>query len=326
MIVTLLVALLAAAVPAATADERAPALAPGPPWESALGRDHPLSGQIWQPASGTFIAPAALVSRLVAARFALLGEKHDNADHHRLQAWLVRALFDAGRRPALAFEMFSGDEDAAIARARAAAPLDAAGIARAVDWTHSGWPDFRLYEPIVRAALEGGTPIVGANLSRTVMQTMRHGGLAALDPAQRTALGLERPLPTEASLGLFAEIRSSHCDALPDESVERMVDIQRARDAQMALALARVGGRDGAVLIAGAGHTRADRGVPWSLARQAAGATVMSLAFVEVQTGLADPARYGRDLAAYDVVWFTPRVDDRDPCEAFPTPGRRRAP
>lgn len=256
----------------------------------------------------------------------LLGEKHDNPDHHRLQAWVLRGLLAAGRRPAVALEMFSVDDDAAIARQRAATPLDAAALARALNWAQAGWPDFRFYEPIVRAALEAGVPLAGANLSRVAMAALRRGGLAALDPAVRATLGLEHPFPPDLSIALFADIRRSHCDAIPDESVERMVDVQRARDGQMAEALVRAGERDGAVLIAGAGHARADRGVPWSLARQAPGATVLSVAFVEARTDAVDPAGYGRDAAAHDTVWFTPRVDDRDPCEAFPMPGRRRAP
>jgi len=105
-----------------------------------------------------------------------------------------------------------------------------------------------------------------------------------------------------------------------------MVDVQRARDAQMAEALVRAATRDGAVLIAGAGHARVDRAVPWVLTALAPTATVVSVALVEVRKDVVDPAGLGRDAAAYDAVWFTPRVDDRDPCESFPTPGRRRSP
>src|SRR5262245_880959 len=266
----------------------------------------------------------ALVVRLAAARFVLLGEKHDNIDHHRLQAWLLRELLAAGRRPAVAFEMLSVDDDALITRQRASTPLDAMALAQAVDWARSGWPDFRFYEPIVRAALEAGLPLVGANLSRSATQTVRRGGLAGLDPGVRARLGLDRPLPPEASIALFTEIRRGHCDAIPEETVERMVDVQRARDAQMAESLVRIATRDGAVLIAGAGHARSDRGVPWALAAHAPTPSVLAVAFVEVRKDVLDPAGHGRDAAAYDAVWFTPRVDDRDPCESFPMPGRRR--
>lgn len=314
--------LIALCLTAAGGEERPPA----PPWTAALGREHPLVGRIWQPATRTFVTPAALLARLGGARFVLLGEKHDHPDHHRLQAWIVASLVGAGRRPAVAFEMMSIDDDAAIARAVAADPRDPAAIARAVDWSRSGWPEFGLYAPIVRVALDAGVPIVGANLPRSITQTLRHGGIAAIDPALRATLGVDRPLPVEASLALFAEIRHAHCDALPDESIERMVDVQRARDGQMADALVRAAasGRadgaahavDGAVLVAGAGHVRNDRGVPWALHGREPAADVASVAFVEVRDTVLDAAAYARDAVA-DAVWFTPRVDDSDPCEVF---------
>src|SRR5213593_3577327 len=79
-------------------------------WESPVERAHPLVGRIWDVKAGAFIGEDALVARLVASRFVLLGERHDNADHHALQAKLVRAMVEAGRRPALGFEMLATDE------------------------------------------------------------------------------------------------------------------------------------------------------------------------------------------------------------------------
>jgi uncharacterized iron-regulated protein len=83
---------------------------PGAPWISEYETGHPLAGRIWQPAAARFVAPEAVAAALTAARFVLLGEKHDNADHHRIQAWLVGSMIAAGRRPAVAFEMFNRDQ------------------------------------------------------------------------------------------------------------------------------------------------------------------------------------------------------------------------
>src|SRR5215204_1457467 len=55
-------------------------------WQSHYGRNHPLTGRIWDVASGEFIDRPALIMRLARAEFVLLGEKHDNPDHHRLPA------------------------------------------------------------------------------------------------------------------------------------------------------------------------------------------------------------------------------------------------
>jgi hypothetical protein len=87
------------------------------------------------------------------------------------------------------------------------------------------------------------------------------------------------------------------------------------------------GQRDGAVLIAGAGHVRVDRGVPRVLALLVPGARVVSVAFVEVADGWTRPADYAARFGSgtrlpFDYIWFTARVDNVDPCARL----RRRTP
>ncbi len=294
------------------------------PWNSPLGQDHQLAGRIWDISAASFIDATTLVERLARSRFVLLGEKHDNADHHRLQAWLLKALIAAGRRPAVGFEMFTIDDGPAIARHLTIAPTDAVGLADAVDWKHSGWPDWTLYQPIVEAALQARLPIVATNLPKPTAQALGRQGMAALDPSQVARLGLDRPLPPDTHAQMAAEIRDAHCGYASEERVEAMILVQRARDAQMAERLVIAGGRqDGAVLIAGAGHVRKDSGVPTSLATRAPDATVSSLTFLEVTQGITEPAAYAtrfqRGTLPFDYIWFTPRTDDLDPCEKFGT-------
>jgi uncharacterized iron-regulated protein len=310
------IVVLVAAVAALAAGEEA--------WRSPLGRAHPLTGRIWEPATGRFVERGVLVERLGRTRFVLLGEKHDNPDHHRLQADVLRALIAGGRRPAVGFEMFGVDDADAIARHLATAPADAAGLADVVGWKQSGWPDWAMYRPIVEAALSVGLPVVATNLSRAANRNLRSGGLAALEPETVIALGLGRALPPPLEADLAAEIRATHCGHASDAMVARMTATQRARDAQMAAALASAAGHDGAVLIAGAGHVRNDRGVPMYVKARLPGASVETVAFLEVSDGQTDPVAYGtrfeRGRFPFDYVWFTPRVDDRDPCEAFAKP------
>ena len=78
----------------------------------------------------------------------------------------------------------------------------------------------------------------------------------------------------------------------------------------MADRLAVASGRAGGILIAGNAHVRKDRGVPWYLARREPGARVVTIGLLEVEDAMPWPPP---DLP-YDYVWFTPRVDDREPC------------
>jgi uncharacterized iron-regulated protein len=294
---------------------------PEAPWQSVLGQEHPLTGRIWEVATGEFVDRAALVDRLTRGRFVLLGEKHDNPDHHRLQAWLLRALIAAGRRPAVGFEMFTVDDAPAIARQLAAHPADAGGLAEAVQWQRSGWPAWAMYQPIAEAALHATLAVVATNLSPATVRSLAQRGVAALDPAFTALYGLDRPLAHDTQMTMAEEMRAAHCGYASDAQVQAMILAQRARDAQMAECLAAAGERDGAVLIAGAGHVRRDYGVPVYLASKAPGARVISVAFLEVSPDTLDPTAYGarfrRQTLPFDYVWFTPRIDDQDPCAAF---------
>lgn len=296
---------------------------PAPPWRSEFEREHPLTGRIWRPSSGRFIPPSALITALARADFVLLGEKHDNADHHRLQAWIVRALIERGRRPAVAFEMFTADQAPLIAGHLANHPKAAAGIGRAVNWPKTGWPDWSLYEPLAQAALDAGLPVVAANLPSPLVEKIKKGGLQALAPAFVARLGLEGALEAEIEAAMAREIFDTHCGLLPRNRVGPFVEIQRARDAHMARAIveASAGELDGAVLITGAGHARRDRGVPMHLARMAPEKSVAALALIEAVNEKSAAARYaesfGADNLPFDFVWFTARHDLADPCEKF---------
>jgi uncharacterized iron-regulated protein len=296
------------------------AVTSGQNWRSKYGRNHPLTGQIWDVSSGKFIDQQSVIMRLARADFVLLGEKHDNPDHHRLQAEVLRGLIAAGRRPAVGFEMFSIDDAGAIAKHLARTPSDAAGLGPAVNWNKSGWPDWAMYQPIAEAALAAKLTIVATNLPLATARKMSRDGFV-LEPSVRRELGLDRPLPKAMLVGMAADIRNSHCGYGSTASVQAMVQVQRARDAQMAQRLIAAASADGSVLVAGAGHVRNDYGIPVYLTAKAPDRQVVSIAFVEVDALKPKPDIYdlpdGAGRAPFDYLWFTPRVDDEDACEKF---------
>jgi uncharacterized iron-regulated protein len=282
-------------------------------WQSSTARDHRLVGRIWDVGAQRFVDEATVIARLAQARYVLLGEKHDNPDHHALQARMVRALAAGARRPAVAFEMFSPSRADALARHLADRPRDSAGIGEAVAWDASGWPSWTMYEPIARAALDAGLPMVVANLDVERVRAVSRQGVAALDPALVTRHGLDQPLAAGAHDALAAELRDAHCGRMSEARLPGMVAAQRARDAAMAEALLTAPGGDGAVLIAGSGHVRNDFGVPVYLRRLDPAGLAVSVAFVEVNARRRDVGSYGS--LPFDYVWFTPAVDGEDPCE-----------
>ncbi|HEY3076975.1 MAG TPA: ChaN family lipoprotein [Burkholderiales bacterium] len=228
-----------------------------------------------------------MFERASRARHVILGEIHDNAEHHRLQLVVLQAL--AGTPRLLAMEQFDSEHQAAID----AALREPEALADAGRLDRKGW-NWPLYKPLVQFALERGWPIIAANLSRNDARAI------VADPARS---GLSSPGPA-VKAALERDIIDGHCGAAPEaKRLAGMVEAQRSRDARMASVL-----KDRSVLIAGAGHARRDRGVPLYLADR----DVLSVAFVEVETGKSLPREY--DVASYDYVWFTPRAVRADPC------------
>ncbi|WP_245626831.1 ChaN family lipoprotein [Aestuariivita boseongensis] len=241
------------------------------------------------------------LTRMATADVVLLGEVHDNPAHHVTQADLVRRLQPA----ALVFEMLTDAQASAITpdiRGNAGA------VAQAVNWAESGWPDFAMYHPIFLAA--PGAAIHGAAVPRDAARAAMQQGLAQAFGDGADRFGLTVPLDDREQAQREALQAEAHCDALPDNLLPGMVDIQRLRDARLAqVALAAFEQTGGpVVIITGNGHARADWGVPHYLRQAAPGITLFAL-------GQSEGARLLP--GAFDAVIDAPIVARPDPCEAF---------
>jgi len=304
-----------------------------PDWASEHYRSHPLAGSVWR-GDGSEADLDEVAGAAATADYVLVGETHPNPDHHRLQAKFIRALLVSGRRPAVVFEMVPAGLQTALDAYVRDNPSDAAGLGAALDWEARGWPAWEIYQPIAEAALEAGLPMRAGDLDREVIRTIGRQGAAALDQPDRERLGLDVPLSADHEADLLENLRVSHCDLLPEQMLKPMLTVQRARDGALAAAMidavSNDAGTDGAVLIAGAGHTRTDWAAPAVLDRLAPGAKVVSIGLIEVEDGQNAFADYAdapdAPEARYDFVIFTPRSEVKDHCaelgERFANPAK----
>ena len=121
---------------------------------------------------------------------------------------------------------------------------------------------------------------------------------------------------------LLTELEESHCGMMPKTAFGNMAFAQRYRDAHLADAVLKAAEKQGsAILLAGNGHVRTDRGVPAYLRQRAPDRKVVSVMLIEVEDGKTDPQAYvprdpdGKPVADYIVL--TPRQQRPDPCEAM---------
>ncbi len=289
-----------------------------PDWQSPLLQQHHLTGRIWHPEGGRFVDEEELSEVLLRSAYILLGEKHDNPDHHILQARLVKNLTDNGRRPSVVWEMIPEFKQDVLDRFRAEYSDDAEALGAALSWDTSGWPDWRLYQPIAEAAMAEQLPMYAAGLPRSAVRTIAKGRPSFEFAKRRRMLGLHRPMAAELRARSIEQLYKGHCELMPRNALVSLFNVQRARDAVLSEHMLTGGGRDGSLLIAGNGHVREDIGVPLFLRRHQPGVLVTTVAFVEVQDEVLDPTEYNEQFSApvlpFDYVWFTPRADDVDHC------------
>ncbi len=286
---------------------------------------HPLQGRIWDTRQQTFISREAFDARVLAADAVLLGEIHVNAEHHALQADVIRHLAAGGPGPAVVFEMLEADQQGHIDAARQDRGVRAETIADVTGFRDSGW-DWDHYGPLIETTLDLDLPLVAGNAPRDLVRAAATGQDDPLTAAERRRLGLDVPLPEPAGDALLDEIIEGHCGHLPPGMAPGLVAAQRLRDATMTdqLIRAREAGAGGrprqTVLIAGAGHVRRDFGVPHYLAGRSPQTAPLAVSLTEIVDGENDPSAYlpgGDTEPVFDILWFTSRTEREDPCEAF---------
>jgi len=241
------------------------------------------------------------VDDFAGADVVVLGEVHDNPEHHLWQADSLRSLAPS----AVVFEMLTPEQAGRITP-ELRADLDALGDA--IGWDESGWPDFALYQPVFEAL--GAAEIHGAALPYDAVRDAMSEGAAARFAGDAERFGLDDRLPETQQARRERLQAEAHCDALPEALLPGMVEAQRLRDASFAATVLRALQESGGpvVLITGNGHARADWAVPWMIAQAAPEVTVVSVAQFEAPPGGSAP---------FDVWRVTDPVEREDPCLAF---------
>ncbi|WP_265534894.1 ChaN family lipoprotein [Pseudomonas saponiphila] len=255
----------------------------------------PDPGSILDLRTGQALSPGELVERLARAPRLIVGEQHDNADHHVLQLWLLRSLAQERPQGSLLLEMLNPDQQPGVDKVR----REAAGqrlpddLIKALAW-QPGW-DWGLYGPVVSYALKQPYPLLAANLDRQEIRRIY---------TQVPVLGGMHSNASSVTQALSAQIRESHCGLLPEAQVPAMLAVQQQRDRRMAERL--LAAPIPAMLLAGAFHGRRDLGVPLHMADLDLRRPVVVLLLAE--RGSSVPA------AAADYVWYTPPQPAKDYC------------
>jgi uncharacterized iron-regulated protein len=252
----------------------------------AAGDEAQLQGRCVVPGTWLRIADKKVVSNgdilhyMSTQRVVLLGEHHDNPDHHRWQLQVIAGLYALRQNLVIGFEMFPQEVQPVLDK-WIAGKLSEAEFLSQSNW-YGNWSfDPALYMPLLHFARLNRIPLIALNVNRSLSNEVQAQGWAAIPQEQRQ--GITNPAPPErAYLEMLASsfvqhhpgLKGHEAKTLEQFSAEekqvfkRFVEGQQLWDRAMAQGLADMAARDNAPLVVGimgSGHMMDGFGVPHQL-------------------------------------------------------------
>lgn len=282
--------------------------------QDMLFADHPLAGKLWDANNRGFIDEATLLARLNSVDVLLLGEIHDNPQHHEFQQKLLQARLDAGARPALLMEQLDSESQPALNAALAIANRDDALSAVNGLIKFSNW---QAYTRLLSTAYDKQLPVIAGNVPSQKLQPVIWRGFGTLEADELKRLAIEEVWSDSRQQYMLNNMGGAHCGQLRDELREGLTRSQRLRDALLVNSALTNLDR-GIVGIMGRDHARKDVGLPLYFAARTPTARVLTIGMIEVQPGSTAPDAYlgvsATEKPPYDIIWFSARVDRPNPC------------
>jgi uncharacterized iron-regulated protein len=221
--------------------------------------------------------PRALFAELATHPVVLLGERHDNADHHRWQLHTIAGLYALQPDLVIGFEMFPRRVQKALDQ-WVVGELSEDEFLKRSEWNRVWGVDARPYMPIFEFARLHRVPMLALNVERDLVARVGAVGWAGIPEPEREGVSD----PAAPSTGYREALYESYLEHLPKEAPARsraepdyddpaflrFVESMQLWDRAMAQAIAQR--RSGAapplvVAIMGSGHLEEGFGVPHQL-------------------------------------------------------------
>ncbi len=210
-------------------------------------------GQIIDLQSGETLTERQLLAKLASAQRLIVGEKHDNAEHHQIELWLLQNLQKERPQGSVLLEMLTASQQPRVNQVKAWLKEDPQArdsrIQELLHW-QKGWP-WEMYGGVVTEALRAPSPLLNANINRDEIMRLYK------DP--RFPDGKKSTAPA-VQAALKETIVAMHGGNIEGQQLTSMLAIQQQRDRYMARQL--LNAPTPALLIAGGYHASRSIGVP----------------------------------------------------------------
>jgi uncharacterized iron-regulated protein len=244
---------------------------------------------------------AQLYSRLATADIVYVGERHDYAPHHRVQAAVLAGLHRQRPNLVVGLEMIPHTRQAELDDFLSGQMSEADF---ATFWNTIWGFDYKLYKPIFDYARAHNVPMRALNAPRDVITQIARGGLTSLTPQQRAQLpAVVAPIRDPRYLAYVREAFAGH-GPMPPDVLARMFEAQAAWNETMAEQVLKVG--QPVMVVAGSGHMLFSAGIAESVRNRRAASQRVVLPYPGDGQGgtLADLLRELRGPQAPDAADF----------------------
>jgi uncharacterized iron-regulated protein len=215
------------------------------------------------------IATDRLFAQLSQRRAVLLGEVHDNADHHRWQLHTIAGLYALHPHLVIALEMFPHRLQGVLDEWTAGQLTEEQFLTR-TQWRTVWGHDAALYMPIFQFARLHRLRLLALNVERTLVRRVGEQGWAAIPLKEREGVSDPAPAPPAYADALYESFQQHGHEAKERSSpqFQHFVDSMLLWDRAMAqgIAEATVRAPDTIVVaLMGLGHLENRVGVPRQL-------------------------------------------------------------
>jgi uncharacterized iron-regulated protein len=206
-----------------------------------------------------------MIDEVSAVPVVFVGERHDAAEHHKLQLEVLKGLKANGKSLAIGMEMFEGSSQKAL-DAWSAGKAPTYAFVKVYQWNWRNVP-YSLYEDIFDFARDNHIPIVALNAPRVIVEKVSRQGLNSLTNDERKQL--PPGADAEVSDAYLEFIRLSYgAHAGNSDHFRHICEAQMLRNRVMASRIRdyhHLHPESVMLVIAGGGHARAKGGIPAEL-------------------------------------------------------------
>ena len=268
--------------------------------------------RVYDTAAGEFVDFEVMLAALGRADVVFVGEQHDDANTHRLEAAILDGLHRRKLTPVLSVEMFERDAQRWLDDYFAGKVSEDEMLKNARPWPRYATD----YRRMVEMARERQWTVVAANVPRRLAQEVAKNGKESIDrlpDADRPLVARDLQCPLDGYFDRFAETMKNHPggNQTPEQqraTVERYYWSQCVKDETMAESIAAVHAKKSApgpiVHYNGAFHSDFGLGTAERVRRRLPGKKTIVVSMLPVEN-LDTLAPAGEDLKRADYLVYT---------------------